>query len=160
MLPRFIHLILNFGTNVFGNSSTPVIGQTEYDLGTEQQRIHPCAARPCISHRNIFVKIIVFALKCQLAREMLARFIHLILNFGTNVFGNSSTPVVGQTEYDLGTEQQSNRKVLRSVACFDKYGFYFIFLHVLLSLHAYGFIVSIFSSSACICEKAMILVML
>ena len=106
MLPRFIHLILNFGTNVFGNSSTPVVGQTEYDLGTEQQRIRPCAARPCISHRNIFVKIIVFALKCQLAREMLARFIHLILNFGTNVFGNSSNPVVGQTECDLGSEQQ------------------------------------------------------
>ena len=35
-----------------------------------------------------------------------------------------------------------DRKVLRSVACFDKYGYYSIFLHVLLSLHAHGFIVS------------------
>jgi hypothetical protein len=61
MLPRFIHLILNFGTNVFGNSSTPVVGQTECDLGSEQQRIHPCAARQCISNRYIFVKNNVFA---------------------------------------------------------------------------------------------------
>ena len=34
----------------------------------------------------------------------------------------------------------SDRKILRSSACFEKMGFYSIYLHVLLSMHAHGFI--------------------
>lgn len=35
-----------------------------------------------------------------------------------------------------------DRKILRSIACFEKLGFYSIFVHVLLSLHAHGYIKS------------------
>jgi len=36
----------------------------------------------------------------------------------------------------------SERKILRSSACFEKMGFYSIYLHVLLSMHVHGFIKS------------------